>query len=61
MDREITTLEGALRLLDEWQEAYSELERDHARLMQKYLTAKALLEHARHAIANDLWLEEIRF
>lgn len=59
-DREISSLEGALRLLDEWQEAYSELERDNARLLHRYLAAKLRLEHALAAIHNDLHPPEIK-
>lgn len=54
MDRDIQSLPDALALLDEWIEAYRELERDHARLMQRYLSTKTMLGHARAAIANDL-------
>ena len=54
MDRDIHSLSGALALLDEWIEAYHELERDHARLLQRYDSAKTFLQHARAAIANDL-------
>ena len=59
-DRDIGSLTEAVALLDEWIEAYRELERENARLQQRYLSAKTLLGHARTAIANDLHPPEIQ-
>jgi len=56
--RDVSTLSQALSLLDEWIEAYEELRRDNMRLLARYLSTKTDLEHARAAIANDLWLDE---
>lgn len=58
-DREIGTLTEAVVLLDEWIEAYRELEREHARLVRRYDSAKTFLQHAREAISNDLHPPEI--
>lgn len=53
MDREIGTLTEAIALLDEYIAAYNELRTENARLLNKYLSTKTYLEHARAAMRND--------
>lgn len=59
-DRDIGSLTEAVVLLDEWIEAYGELQRENARLVQRCRTAETLLEHARAVIANDLNPPKVR-
>jgi hypothetical protein len=54
LDRQIGSKGGAIALLDEWIEAYRDLEREHERLRMQYRNACKRLEHAQAAIRNDL-------
>ena len=54
---EIGSMAEAIALLDLWIDAYEQLRLDNVRLMQKYITTKEALSHARFAIECDLALE----
>lgn len=47
--RELTNIEDAVALLDEWIAAYEELRREHMRLLLRCNNLAAALEHARSA------------
>jgi hypothetical protein len=59
--RELRTLEDAVALLDEWLEAYRELERQHVRLdhaWRKMCHERDMDNHALYAQLCDRWLAE---
>lgn len=58
MDREISSIEDALTLLEEWAAAYQELQRDHLRLLWEQSKLRDAYGHAAAVIENDLWYEQ---
>lgn len=51
-EREITNLAQAMRLLDEWIDAYEALRCANVQLMHRYIKLQRSLEHANAALEN---------